>query len=289
MIDEIVYSELAKSFAAHGQFLVRDVPSHGYGFVYPVLIAPAWRLFGAVPEAYAAAKAINARRDVARRDPGLLPRASACSAPPLALVAAVLTVLVPSMLYTGTLMTENAFYPLFLVVALALVATLERPTPLRQVVLLVLCGLAYATRAQAVALVAAAATAPLLLALFERRGLRARAAAVRDALRDPRRRRACSPCSGPSRAGARRSSCSAPTARRPTSDYTRRRRPPLRRSTTWPSSTSTSACSRSRRCSRSGSRRAARRPPPRAFAAGVARARRLARCSRSRRSPRSRR
>src|SRR5207247_1128448 len=56
--------------------------------------------------------------------------------PGLALVVAALTVAVPSMLYTGTLMTENVFYPLFLVVALALVAMLERPTPLRQVVLL---------------------------------------------------------------------------------------------------------------------------------------------------------
>ena len=45
MIDEIVYSELAKSFAAHGHFLVRGVPSHGYGLVYPVVIAPAWRAF----------------------------------------------------------------------------------------------------------------------------------------------------------------------------------------------------------------------------------------------------
>src|SRR5262249_53438634 len=92
-------------------------------------------------------------------------------APTLALAAALLTVLVPSMLYTGTLMTENAFYPLFLVAALALVAALERPTPMRQVVLLALIGLAYATRAQAVAMVAAAAPAPVLLALFERRGL----------------------------------------------------------------------------------------------------------------------
>src|SRR5215510_3719720 len=60
MIDEVVYSELAKSFAGSGEFLVRDVPSRGYGFVYPVLIAPAWRLFAPVPEAYAAAKTINA-------------------------------------------------------------------------------------------------------------------------------------------------------------------------------------------------------------------------------------
>ncbi len=171
MIDEIVYSELAKSFAAHGEFLVRDVPSNGYGFVYPILIAPAWRLFAAVPDAYAAAKAIN----------GVLMSLAAVPAyflarrllqPPLALVVAALTVLVPSMLYTGTLMTENAFYPLFLVVALALVIVLEEPTPLRQVVLLALCGLAYGTRAQAVALVAAVATAPLLLAAIERRGWR---------------------------------------------------------------------------------------------------------------------
>jgi hypothetical protein len=80
--------------------------------------------------------------------------------------------MVPSMLYTGTLMTENAFYPLFLVVALALVLVLERPTPLRQVALLALCGLAYATRAQALALLAAAATAPLLHAAIERSGPR---------------------------------------------------------------------------------------------------------------------
>src|SRR5262245_62303936 len=50
MVDEIVYSELAKSFASSGEFLVRDVPSHGYGFVYPVLIEPAWRMFGSVPD-----------------------------------------------------------------------------------------------------------------------------------------------------------------------------------------------------------------------------------------------
>jgi hypothetical protein len=168
MIDEIVYSELAKSLAAHASFLVRGVPSHGYGFVYPIVIAPAYRLYSAVPDAYAAAKAINAvvmslaavpAYSIARR---LL-------RPSLALVVAALSVLVPSMLYTGTLMTENVFYPLFLVVALALVAMLERPTPLREVIVLALCLLAYLARQQAVALVAAAATAPLLLALAERR------------------------------------------------------------------------------------------------------------------------
>ena len=171
MVDEIVYSELAKNVAAHGEFLVRGVPSHGYGFVYPVLIAPAWALFTSIPSAYAAAKALNAvvmslaaipAFCLARR---VLPER-------LALIAAGLTVLVPAMLYTGVLMTENAFYPIFLVTALVLVVTLERPTAVRQVGLLVLCALAFETRAQAVALIAAVATAPLLLGLVERRGLR---------------------------------------------------------------------------------------------------------------------
>src|SRR5262249_2638762 len=148
-----------------------DGPSTGSGFVYPVLISPAWRVFGAVPDAYAAAKAINAVVMSLAAIPAYL-LARRLLRPPLALVVAALTVLVPSMLYTGTLMTENAFYPLFLLVALALLSVLENPTPLRQVVLLALVGLAYATRAQAVALLAAAATAPLLLVLFDRRGLR---------------------------------------------------------------------------------------------------------------------
>ena len=79
MVDEIVYSELAKNVAAHGQFLVRGVPSHGYGFVYPVLIAPAWRLFSSIPDAYAAAKAINAVLMSLGRGPGVLPRAPAAA------------------------------------------------------------------------------------------------------------------------------------------------------------------------------------------------------------------
>jgi hypothetical protein len=171
MIDEIVYSELAKSFAAHGRFLARDVASHGYGFVYPVVLAPAFRLFSAVPEAYAAAKAINALVMSLAAVPAYF-LARKLLAPGLSLVVAALTVAVPSMIYTGMLMTENVFYPIFLVVALALVAMLERPTTLRQISLLALCGVAFLARQQAVALVAAAATAPVLLALVERTGPR---------------------------------------------------------------------------------------------------------------------
>src|SRR5258707_1253048 len=130
MVDELIYSELAKSFALHGQFLVRDVASNGYGFVYPVLIAPAFRLFSSVPQAYTAAKDLNSvLMSLAAVPAYLLARRTV--RPPLALVAAALTVAVPSLVYTGTLMTENVFYPLFLTCALLLVLVLERPTRLR--------------------------------------------------------------------------------------------------------------------------------------------------------------
>jgi hypothetical protein len=171
MVDEIVYSELAKNVAAHGEFLVRGEPSHGYGFVYPVLIAPAWRFFGSIPDAYAAAKAINSVLMSLAALPAYF-LARRLLSPPLALFAAALSVLVPSMLYTGMLMTENAFYPLFLMAALLLVLVLEEPTVFRQVALLAVCAIAFETRAQAVALFPALVTAPLVLGLVERRGLR---------------------------------------------------------------------------------------------------------------------
>lgn len=167
MVDEIVYSELAKSFAAHGHFLVRGVPSRGYGIVYPILIAPAWRLFGPIPDVYVAAKAINCvvmslaaipAYFLARR---LLPAS-------YAVAVAALSVLVPEMLYTGMIMTENVFYPLFLAFALLFVVTLERPTAWRQLGLVALFAVAYETRAQAVCLVPALLVAPIAYARVRR-------------------------------------------------------------------------------------------------------------------------
>jgi hypothetical protein len=167
MVDELIYSELGKSLGAHGEFLVRGVPSSGYGFVYPVLIAPAFRIFGAVPDAYAAAKVTNAVVMSLTAVPVYL-LARRVLTPTLSLAAAALSVAIPSMLYTGTLMTENAFYPLFALAAYLLVVMLERPTALRQVAVLAVCGIGFATRAQAVALFGAALVAPVLHGWIER-------------------------------------------------------------------------------------------------------------------------
>jgi hypothetical protein len=162
MVDELIYSELAKSFAASGHFLVRDHATGSYGYVYPVLISPAWAVFKSVPDAYAAAKGINSLAMSLAVVPAYF-LARRVLGPWLSVAAAALAVAIPSMVYTATLMTENAFYPIFLTAVLALIVWLDRPTPANTAVLAGLCLVAYLTRAQAVALLPAILTAPLLL------------------------------------------------------------------------------------------------------------------------------
>jgi hypothetical protein len=172
MVDELEYGELGRSFAGGGDFLIRGDSADGYGLVYPVLVAPGFRLFSAPTTAYAVVKALNAVYMSLVAVPAYL-LARRVLRPRLALVACTLSLLVPSMLYTGELMTENAFYPLFVGCALALVLVLEEPTIMRQLLLVALVALAYLTRAQATAILAASLTAPLLHA-WASRGVRLR-------------------------------------------------------------------------------------------------------------------
>jgi hypothetical protein len=165
--DELLYSELAKSFAATGHFAIREnAGAGGFGIVYPTLISPAWALFQKVPSAYDAAKAINAViMSLAAVPVYLLARRLAGRG--LALAAAVLALALPGMAYTSTIMTENAFFPVFLFWVLALVLALERPTAVRQLAIVVLTFVAYETRNQAAVLVPALVTAIILVILFE--------------------------------------------------------------------------------------------------------------------------
>jgi hypothetical protein len=162
MVDELIYSELARGLAEDASYSIRGVPTHAYGFVYPLVIAPAYALFDSLPTAYTAVKAINAFVMSLAAVPAFFLARRVLPAGP-ALFAALLAVALPSLLYAGQVMTENVFYPLFLCVMVAFVAALERPTTARQLVLLGLCVLAYLTRAQALALFPAIAAAPLLL------------------------------------------------------------------------------------------------------------------------------
>ena len=167
MVDEIVYSELAKSFAATGHLAVRDVPTTGYGVVYPILISPAYALFKSMPTVYTAVKVVDSLLMSLAAVPAYLLARRVVSKWG-ALAVALLTVAVPSTFYAGTIMTENAFYPIFLFTVLALVRVLDSPSVLRIVVFIGALLVAYETRAQAVALAAVALTAPLASTLLSR-------------------------------------------------------------------------------------------------------------------------
>jgi hypothetical protein len=165
--DEIVYSELAKALAATGAFGMRDVPGlGGFGPVYPAIIAPAFALFEGVPDGYEAVKAVNSVVMSLVAIPTYL-LARRLVGPALSFLAAALAVSVPSMVYTSTFMTENAFYPAFMTCALAVVLVLERPTLLRHVLLLASLLVAFLVRAQAASLLPALVTGIGVLALGE--------------------------------------------------------------------------------------------------------------------------
>jgi hypothetical protein len=171
MVDEVIWSEVARGIADAGEPLLRDEPDPGYSIVYPLLISPVYALTDGLVEAYAGVKTLNALVMSLAAIPAFF-LARGVVRDGLALVAAGMAVAIPSMAYTGTVMTETAFYPLFLLVTLVLVAVLERPSPLLVLALYALVGLAFATRVQAIALVPAILLAPLVLAAYERRGLR---------------------------------------------------------------------------------------------------------------------
>jgi hypothetical protein len=166
MVDELVYSDMARSFAATGHFLIRGTHAN-YGFVYPLLLSPVYAALGPMADVYRWVRVVDALVMSSAVFPAYL-LARRVVRPPAALVAAALAVALPATAYVGTVMTENVFYPIFLWLAFALVLALERPTLRRQALVLALCALAFLTRAQTVALVIAVLSAPLVLVWIER-------------------------------------------------------------------------------------------------------------------------
>jgi len=177
LVDEYIYSELAKSFAEHGRFLVNGYP-YAAGKVYPALISPAW-FWHSMSVTYGIAKTLNAVLMSLAAVPAYL-WARRLVSPLLALVAAALVLFLPAFVYTGTLMTENAAFPTFLLATFAIALALERPTLWAQAFALAASGLASAVRVQAVVLFAILAVAVGLKVLLD---LRVRAGRASDLLR----------------------------------------------------------------------------------------------------------
>lgn len=165
LCDEFIYAGIAKSLALHGQFSLRHEPN-GASFVYPALLAPAWRA-GSMATAYDLAKTINAIVMTLAAIPFFF-WARRLSSPLYALAGTCLLLLLPAFNYTGMLMTENAFLPAFLAAGFAIASSLERPTLLRQSLAVAAIILAMGIRAQAAALVLVLPTALLLEALLDR-------------------------------------------------------------------------------------------------------------------------
>ena len=163
--DELIYSELAKSLAEGGLPAIRDETSFAYGVGYPLLLAPAWAIFDDVTTAYAVAKVLNALILGSSVVPAyLLARRFVAQTP--ALLAAVLTVAVPSVFYAGLLMTEVALYPAFLLAMLAITVAVERPTAGTQFGAIAAIALAVSIKALAVVLLVALVASIVLFALL---------------------------------------------------------------------------------------------------------------------------
>ncbi len=183
LVDEFLYSEYAKSFAAGGHFLVRDGVGPALGRVYPAVISPAWH-FGPMSTVYGATKTINVVVMTLAVVPVFL-WARRLVSPVYAVVAAALTLALPAFVYTDSLMTENVFFPALVLALYALALALERPTLLVQLFLLATFALAVAVRVQAIVLVPVFLSALLLKILFDLRsagspiGLRPFASALR--------------------------------------------------------------------------------------------------------------
>ena len=155
--DELIYADLGRSLWHTGHLALLGNPTSYFSLVYPALAGLPLSLkdhqagynllkaLQAVVMSLAAVPVYLWGRELVSRD--------------WALVAAALALAPASLAYSGLIMTEVAFYPLFIVAAWALARTVAEPTLLTQAIALAMIVLLFATRVQAIVLVPAYLTA----------------------------------------------------------------------------------------------------------------------------------
>lgn len=169
--DEVIYGELGRSLYSTGSFEILGYPARFYGLVYPALVGLPLSLRD-LELGYDLLKPLQALVMSLAAVPVYL-WGRTLMRPGFALAAAVLTLTVPGLAYSGLVMTEVAFYPVATLAAWAMAAALARPTPVNQALATAAILLASATRLQAVVLAPVFVTAALLVGLFERDARRA--------------------------------------------------------------------------------------------------------------------
>jgi hypothetical protein len=165
--DELLYAELARSFIETGSFSFREAPVETFAVLYPILISPAW-LVGAMETTYPVAKALNVVMMVSTAVPVYL-WARRLAPLPHALAVGAIVLVSPALLYSGTLMSENAFYPVFVVASFLLALALERRSAELQVAALAAIALACSVRTQALALLVVVPAAVALKIVLDAR------------------------------------------------------------------------------------------------------------------------
>jgi hypothetical protein len=175
--DELIYWQLSRGFAWTGHFVVRGGAAPRYGIVYPAVLAAAQRLGSDQTAAYAIAQGLNAVMFSLTAVPVYF-IASRVLQRRHALLATALAVVLPSCVYTSAIMTENAFYPVFVTSALLMLRALERPSAWRQLLVAASVAVAFLVRAQAVVLLPSYLIAAVLLAVTTSRDRRLSALAA---------------------------------------------------------------------------------------------------------------
>jgi hypothetical protein len=166
--DELIYSELAKSLGSGALPSVRGEVTWGYGILYPLLISPAWAVFDDPSRAYVAAKVVNSALLGITAFPAYF-LARQFVETRAAVAVAALSVFVPSMLYSGTLLTEVALYPVFVLALLGLASAIRRPTRANQLLAVGAVLLACTAKPLSIVLAGVYVLAVVHLAVLDRR------------------------------------------------------------------------------------------------------------------------
>lgn len=170
--DEGVYAARAVALWRHGSLPLLHGQGAGYGVLYPMVVGLPFS-FGSIARGYASLKLLQALVVSLAAVPvfgfgrRLMP-------PGYALLAALLTVASPLLLYSGLVMTEVLFYPLAAVALLALVRAVASGTFRDQAFAFAVIFAAVLTRPQAVVFVGVFAGAILLDAVCARERSRLR-------------------------------------------------------------------------------------------------------------------
>ena len=169
--DEQTYGLIGESLWRHGRYEILGHESQFLSLVYPLLAGLPLRM-GDAERGYAILKGVQAVAMTLAAVPVYLWGRTLVRRG-WALVAAGLTLCLPALAFTGFVMTEVAFYPIFCLAAWVLARALARPTTVSQGLAVAAIALAVATRLQAIVFVPAVVLAVALVLLFERSGPRA--------------------------------------------------------------------------------------------------------------------